>query len=76
MNTCETCRFWSERLAWCEGCGPVKAYCLGKGGPLYGKYTTGRQGCAVWAENHSGAVDDPANEGMDPYADEARAEKN
>lgn len=77
MKTCESCRFWSERLAYCEGCSPVKAWCFGKGGPHYGKYTIGTQTCDKWAANYLGAVDAPEHEGMpDPYAGETEEMRN
>lgn len=70
MKTCETCRFWSERVAYCMGGGPMNALCLAKDGPHSSKYTTGRQSCPKWREATCGAVDDPSGEAAMIYAAE------
>ena len=54
---CEDCRFWSDRLAQSIGGGPIEAYCLVRGGPLSGRYTTARQGCDLGKSNQYGSVD-------------------
>ncbi len=63
MKRCDTCRFWSERLAFCEGGGPVKAMCLCTGGPKDNEYTAGDNFCGGWKSGHYGAIDSPAEEG-------------
>jgi len=64
---CETCRYWSERVAFCEGGGPLNALCLSRSSPQNSRYTTGGYTCDAWAKNTCGAVDDPSFEGTDPY---------
>jgi hypothetical protein len=73
---CYNCRFWSERLAQSNGGAAIEAYCLGKDGPLYGKYTTGNQACMKWASNYNGAVDDPVHDGKDAYRGESAEERD
>lgn len=34
MQRCETCRFWSDKLAQALG-GPLEAYCLSGDGPFH-----------------------------------------
>ena len=67
-KNCAGCRFWSEMVAQSIGGGPVEALCLADGGPLSGKYTSGKQSCSGWKSGHLGAVDDPPN-----YGEETRA---
>ena len=70
MKKCETCRFWSERLAFAEGGGPVMAYCLAGKAERRDGYTAGRFSCASWKSNHLGAIDDPTHDVDDPYVGE------
>ncbi len=69
-GTCQTCRYWSDRLAQSIGGGSVEAYCFGPGGPQQGKYTTGRMRCAkhengapIDAPDSAGAADVTRNKG-------------
>jgi hypothetical protein len=68
VKSCDNCRFWSQMVAQSIGGRSVEALCLAEGGPLSGKYTTGRQSCAGWKSGYLGAVDDPPN-----YGEETRA---
>lgn len=56
MN-CQTCRFWSDKLAQAMGGGPIEAYCLSQDGPRRGRYTRGNQSCEKWQDAPLGAVD-------------------
>ena len=67
MNTCKTCRFWSDRLARSCGGGPVEAVCLGNG-PQKGKYVSNSPACEAWADDLYGPIDAVGNEGA--YSDE------
>ncbi len=69
-QNCSECRYWSARLAYAIGGGPVQAMCLEKDSRHHGKYTTGRMVCAQWAPNDLGAIDDRYWEetGEDPIA--------
>lgn len=67
-KNCAGCRFWSEMLAQSVGGAGVQAYCLATGGPMSGKYTSGRATCTAWKSGHLGAIDDPPN-----YGEETRA---
>ena len=42
---CESCKFWSELVADCDGDGPIEAMCLCEGGPNYGAMTTEHDVC-------------------------------
>ncbi len=55
MN-CETCRFWSDKLAQAMG-GPMEAYCLSQDGPLKARYTRALESCTAWQDAPLGAVD-------------------
>lgn len=59
-NTCETCRFWSDRIA---GCGvtadaPMEAMCLNEHSPFNSMFVPETNWCLGWAENTDGAIDD------------------
>jgi len=42
---CESCKYWSEMVAGCNGCGPIEALCLCEGGPNRGAMTTKHDVC-------------------------------
>jgi hypothetical protein len=56
-NTCETCRFWSDRIAGVGDTG-MEAMCLNEDSPLYSTFVTGNSWCLEWAENTDGTIDD------------------
>lgn len=64
-KNCKGCRYWSEMLAQSIGGGPVQAFCLAQGGPMSGRYTSGRQTCPAWASGHYGAIDTPGYTGQE-----------
>lgn len=53
MKTCESCRYWSDRVARQDGTGPLQALCLPQSGGIFaGEYVTGRQSCDAFADGH------------------------
>lgn len=73
MIRCCNCRYWSDKLAMAEGCGPIKAYCLSNDGPLKEQYTAGGNGCASWEDAPLGAVDSGSSADPqygNPYCDD------
>ena len=54
---CDTCRFWSERMAMFIS-GDLCAVCL-RDGQFCGKYTPGGFACTAWRSGHDGAIDSP-----------------
>ena len=57
---CETCRYWSDKLAQARGNG-VEAYCLNSESPHNG-YTPARASCGKWEDAPLGAVDSGSDE--------------
>lgn len=69
---CKGCRFWSEMIAQSVGGGPVQAMCLAsKPAQLSGQYTSARQKCDAWASGHYGAIDEPGEDNLALYAEDA-----
>jgi hypothetical protein len=69
VKRCDSCRFWSEMIAYSHGGGPVMALCLGEGGPQKGKYKPPHGSCPGWKKKtEHGAVDEPPD-----YGETARA---
>lgn len=60
MTTCETCRYWSSRLAQSIGCGPVEAYCLSDDSPFQRSWVRADATCQHHAPGRP--VDDEAIE--------------
>ncbi len=58
-NTCKTCRFWSDRIAWggLTADAPMEAICLNERSPFNSMYTAETSWCREWAENTVGAID-------------------
>jgi hypothetical protein len=51
VKTCDSCRWWSDRIARSDGTGPLQALCLPQSGGIFaGEYVTGRQSCDAFAD--------------------------
>jgi len=57
MNTCETCRFWSDRIAGNCDTG-MEALCLNEDSPFYSTFVTENSWCPKWDYNAWGAIDE------------------
>lgn len=55
--SCNTCRFWSELMAYAEGSGPVKAMCISRDGPHAQTYQSRFHHCSAY--DHGAPVDMP-----------------
>jgi len=56
-NTCETCRFWSDRIAH-AGDTEMEAMCLNEDSPFYSTFVTENSWCPKWDYNAWGAIDE------------------
>jgi hypothetical protein len=56
-NTCETCRFWSDRIAHFADA-EMEAMCLNEHSPFNSMFVPETNWCLEWAENTDGAIDD------------------
>jgi hypothetical protein len=56
-NTCETCRFWSDRIANAGNTG-MEAMCLNEDSPFYSTFVTENSWCPKWDYNAWGAIDE------------------
>lgn len=45
INTCDTCKYWSDCIARSIGGNEVEAVCLNPDSPHTGEYTVGRVEC-------------------------------
>jgi len=58
VQTCQTCRYWSDQQARVHDHHGLQAVCLSRG-IWAGLWTRPNSTCEDWASGHLGAVDEP-----------------
>jgi len=54
---CANCYWWSQKILWVVGIGPMKAMCLNKDSDNHQRMTSIRETCDAWETDKDGNAD-------------------